>query len=208
MSNFGDCILVKLVPSEPDFVALSTFDIFHGKSSRFFLRRTDLLALLDSDKPLLDTDIGSYIQATLYQSKVHFKLTWLRQDFRNDVTGYIHSFDLPVEKLRKVLNGQRVHHVEYITDEKSKAKLVLTDSSHYQIGKICQDKLTRHALRRFFRDHFNYGSDERLLIYPDIWVKGFFFQCDRLNGGIVRHEDVVTGKDGREYKKVFYALHT
>ena len=166
MSNFGDCILVKLVPSEPDFVALSTFDFFHGKSSRFFLRKTDLLELLDSDKPLLDTDIGSYIQATHYQSKVHFKLTWLRQDFRNDVTGYIHSFDLPVEALRKVLNGQKVHHVEYITDEKPKAKLVLTDTSHYQIGKICQDKLTKHALRRFFRDHFNYGPDERLLILP------------------------------------------
>ena len=64
------------------------------------------------------------------------------------------------------------------------------------------------ALRRFFRDHFNYGRDERLVIYPDSWANGFYFQCDRLTGGIVRHEDVVKGRNGREYKKVYYAMHT
>ena len=85
---------------------------------------------------------------------------------------------------------------------------MITESGHHLLHKYCQDKLTKHALRRFFRDHFNYGRDERLVIYPDAWVNGFYFQCDRMNGGIVRHEDVVMGKDGREYKKVFYALHT
>jgi len=208
MSNFADCILVKLVPSEPDFVALTTFDIYHGKSMRFLLRKNDLKTLLDDDKPVLDTDIGSYIQISRYQTKVHFKLTWLHQDFRNDVTGYIHAFDLPTEKLQAVLNGQKAHHVEYVTDGKPKAKLTFTDSSHHYIRKICQDKLEKHAVRRFFRDHFNYGKDEQLIIYPDNWVKGFYFQCDRLNGGIARHEDFIIGKNGCEYKKVYYAIHT
>ena len=104
--------------------------------------------------------------------------------------------------------GCKVHHVEYVSDVKPKAKLAFSSESQVLLKEYCQDKLVRHALKRFFRDHFNYGSDEQLAIFPDRWVKGFYFQCDSLSGGIVRHEDVVTGKDGREYKKIFYAVHT
>ncbi len=210
MSNFSECTLIKLVPSEPHFIAVTTFDIYHGRSARFLLMKKDLETLMnDPDaSPVLDTDIGSYIQITRYAMHLHFKLVLLHQDYRNDVTGYVHYFELPVEKVSALLNGQSIHHVEYARDEKPKAQLTFTDGSHHLLKKFCQDKLTRHALRRFFRDHFNYGRDERLMIYPDNWVNGFFFQCDRLNGGIVRHEDTVRGKDGREYKKVFYALHT
>ena len=210
MTNFADCILVKLVPSEPYFVAVTTFDIYHGKSVRFLLRQQDLEGLVNDENanPVLDTDIGSYVQITRHAAHLHFKLTLLSQDIRNDVTGYIHYFELPIEKINAILNGQSIHHVEYDRKEKEKAQLTITESGHHQLHKYCQDKLTKHALRRFFRDHFNYGRDERLVIYPDSWVKGFYFQCDRLNGGIVRHEDTVTGKNGREYKKVSFAIHT
>ncbi len=33
MANFAECTLIKLVPSEPHFVALTAFDIFHGRIS-------------------------------------------------------------------------------------------------------------------------------------------------------------------------------
>ena len=32
MANIAYCILVKLMPSEPDFIALTTFEIGHSKS--------------------------------------------------------------------------------------------------------------------------------------------------------------------------------
>ena len=210
MANFAECTLVKLIPSEPDFVALTTFDIFHGRSTRFLISQQDLRALVNDENasPVLDTDIGSYIQITRHAMHLHFRLTLLHQDFRNNVTGYVHYFELPVSKINALLSGQSIHHVEYDREEKAKAQLTITESGHHQLRKYCQDKLTKHALRRFFRDHFNYGREERLVIYPDNWVKGFYFQCDRLNGGIVRHEDVVTGKDGREHKRIFYAVHT
>ena len=62
MSNFAECTLVKLVPSEPYFVALTTFDIYHGRSTRFLLQKKDLENLVnDPDASrILDTDIGSY----------------------------------------------------------------------------------------------------------------------------------------------------
>ena len=51
MANFSDCILVKLVPSEPYFVALTTFDIFHGRSTRFLIRQQDLVSMDKEDSP-------------------------------------------------------------------------------------------------------------------------------------------------------------
>ncbi len=210
MANFSECTLIKLVPSEPYFVALTTFDIYHGRSRRFLLQKKDLAALVHDEEAsrVLDTDIGSYIEINRRAMHLHFKLVLLHHDFRNDVTGYVHCFELPVERITALLNGQSIHHVEYAVEERPKAQLTITESGHHLPQKICQDKLSKHALRRFFRDHFNYGQDERLVIYPDSWVNGFYFQCDGLDGGIVRHEDVVRGKDGREHRRVFYAVHT
>ena len=210
MSNFAECTLIKLDPSEPHFVALTTFDIYHGRSTRFLLQKKDLEALVNSPDTsrILDTDIGSYVEMSRRAMHLHFKLVLLHQDYRNNVDGYVHYFELPMEKVHALLNGKSIHHVEYSVNEKPKAQLTITEGGHHMVRKICQDKLTKHALRRFFRDHFNYGRDERLVIYPDSWVNGFYFQCDRLTGGIVRHEDTVKGKDGHEHKKIFYALHT
>ena len=73
MSNFAECTLIKLVPSEPYFVALTTFDIYHGRSTRFLLQKKDLETLVnDPDATrILDTDIGSYEEFGLLFSN-HF----------------------------------------------------------------------------------------------------------------------------------------
>ncbi len=212
MSNLSDLILVKLAPSEPDYVSITTFDNIHGRSLRFLVSRTNLIQLtaLEQPDPVIDTDIGSYIQITRMRSNVHFKLTWLHTNSRNDVTGYIHTFSIPIEKVRAVVHGKAIAHLENRTDSKPKASLIFTDSGYNMLHRCCQDKLNRHALRKFFRDNFNYGRDERLIIYPDNWIKGFYFQAakDSYEGGIVRHEETVSGKDGRKHKKIYYSIHT
>lgn len=212
MNSFTDRILINICPSGDDLIAISTYDILHGKSSRFMMMKNELSEILSSDSPtpILDTDLGNYIRVSRNRKEVHFKLTWLRNDFRNDVTGYVLDFDIPVEKLEKALSGRKVHHVEHLSDTQEKARLTFTDSGNVMLNKVCADKLTKHAIRRFFREHFNYGDQERLIIYPDNWIKGFYFQSaySGYEGSIVRHEDIITGKNGREYRKIFYALHT
>ncbi len=51
--------------------------------------------------------------------------------------------------------GRKVHHVEHVSDMKPKAKLIFSSESHALLKEYCQDKLVRHALKRFFRDLFN-----------------------------------------------------
>ena len=101
MANFAECTLIKLVPSEPYFVALTTFDIFHGRSTRFLIRQKDLVTLVNDENasPMLDTDIGIYIQITRRNKHLCFKLTLLHQDYRNEVTGYVCYFELPITPL-------------------------------------------------------------------------------------------------------------
>lgn len=209
MSNFADCFLVKLSPDDR-FIALSSYDICHGKSSRFLLEKSKLAELLSPNaESVLDTDIGSYLQLIRKKAAVQFRLTFLHQNYRNDVTGYVLTFDLPIGQIHSLLNGKQIHHVEYMTAGQRKAKLFLTDSGHQKLHHYCQDKLTRHALRSFFRDSFNYDEDEKLVIHPDSWVKGFYFESDTgFNGGIVRHETTIKGKDGKVYPKVSFAVHT
>ena len=63
MSNFAECTLIKLDPSEPHFVVLTTFDIYHGRYTRFLLQKKDLEAMVnDPGTRILDTDIGSYVE--------------------------------------------------------------------------------------------------------------------------------------------------
>jgi len=212
MVNFANVILVKLVPTEPMFIAITTFDVKHRKSSRFLVLKSDLKRLTEpgyDGRVIVDTDIGSYIRIARINSTVHFRLTWLRHNSNNEVSGYVHDFEIPLEKVRAVINLQAVHHVEYPDKERDKARVVLTDSCHQYLNRLRQDKLTRHAIRCFFRDNLNYGRDERLVIYPDSWVNGFYFNSSsNLEGGIVRHEETVTGKDGRKHKKVYFSVHT
>ena len=209
MNSFIDRILIKINPSSEEYLSICTYDVLHGKRGGFIIAADLLGRLLTDENPVLDCDMGSYLYAYRNYSNIHFRLTWLHNDFHNDVTGYVLDFDLPIEKLQKAISGQRVHHVAYLSDEKEKARLVLSDSGNEMLKKIREEKLARHAIRRFLRDHFNYGNQEQIFIYPDSWIKGFYFQTDNgLEGGIVRHEDVVTGKNGCEYKKVYYAVHT
>ena len=45
MSNFAECTLIKLVPSEPHFVALTTFDMYGFSNVKQVLKK-NLLSLL------------------------------------------------------------------------------------------------------------------------------------------------------------------
>ena len=210
--KFADCILVKLSPSSPHLIALTTYDVFHGASSRFLLLKSDLETLAEDENAssIVDTDIGNYVEISRNGAHLQFRLTLLNRNFRNEVTGYVHDFHLSISNIQATLEGQAVCHVEHTREERSKAQLMIKENSHQMIRKVCQDKLIKHALRKFFRDHFNYGTDELLVIHPDSWIKGFYFHSayNKFNGGIVLHEDKVKGKNGRMYRKVYYSIHT
>lgn len=209
MNIFNSPILVTLADSDP-FVLLQTYDEKHGKSQRFYLKKDSLMSQLsdDAEGSITELDLLNVCTVDRIGSSIRFNVFWLHGNYNDDVCGYQQTFFVPVDRVAKVLAGERVKHLSYSPAQMPKASLFFTRTAHKAIAEA--DKLKLHAIRRFFRDNFNYGSDEHLVVQQDEWVHGFyvFSTSSRFEGGIALHSTEVQGKDGKLHQKLFYGLHT
>ena len=208
MSIYRQPILVNLSDSNI-FVMLQTYDPQNGCSQRFCLSKKTLANQLDhtAEGVTIESDLQNFCSVALVDTDMTFVVYWLHGSGK--LQGYQQSFSVPVSKITQVLSGGSVRHL-HTQDGLSKARLVFQPSACEAIAGIAKDKLKRHALRRFFRDNFNYGQGEELVIERDTWVNGFYFWSSEtsFDGGIVLHETTVIGKDNRPHRKLFYSVHT
>jgi len=209
MNIFDNPVLVTLSDSEP-FVTLQTNDTKHGQSQRFYLHKQTLLRQLGDDAEGNDTeaDLLNFCTVARAKDSIRFQLVWLHGNCNDDVHGYRQTFFLPIDKVEKALAGERVKHLSHYPIRQEKAEIWFTEPAQKAI--IAMDKLKRHAIRRFIRDNFCYGREEKLVVQTDSWVGGFYFfsTVSKFEGGIVPHETEVIGKDGKPHRKVYFGLHT
>lgn len=209
MNIFNNPILVTLTDSDP-FVTIQTYDEKHGHSQHFYLRKQTLQGQLcdTAERCVTEADLLNFCTVAHARDSIRFKFCWLHGNYADDVCGYQQKVFLPISKVLKVLSGEKVKHLSYSPVYRDKADLYITTPAHKVIADM--DKLKRRALRKFFRDNFDYGRSEHLVIQSDIWVNGFYFfsTVSKYDGGIVPHETEVIGKDGKPHYKVFYGLHT
>lgn len=211
MSIFNNPILVTLSDSEP-FLQLQTYDEKHGQSQRFYLTKGALQGQFDdgAEGSFVETDLLNYCTITRIGNNIRFNVCWLHGNYDDDVAGYRQTFFIPVDKVAKALNGERVKHLSYQPVYQEKADIFFTQTAHAAIAATRVDKLKLHAIRRFFRDNFSFGNDEHLVVQKDEWVNGFYFfsTISKYEGGIALHCSEIQGKDGKLYQKLFYGLHT
>ena len=209
MSIFINPVLITLTDSDP-FINLQTYDEKHGHSQHFYLRKEILQGQLgeNAEGVVTEADLLNYCTVTRSDDNIRFTFCWLHGNYDNEVSGYQQTVFLPISKVVKVLAGEKVKHLSHSPVYRDKADLYITTPAHKVIADM--DKLKRHALRKFFRDNFNYGRKEHLVVQSDIWVDGFFFfsTTSKYEGGVVPHKTEVIGKDGKPHCKVFYGLHT
>lgn len=208
MNIFNNPILVTL-SSSGFFVALKTYDQIHGRSQRFLLSKDTLYDQLGehAESNAIEKDLHNFCDVAHARDGIRFKLSWLRNS-GDELNGYQQRFIVPDDLVLKALAGETVKYMYYEPVYKDKAPLFLTKNAHEAIAGA--DKLKRHAIRRFFRDHFDYGDAEYLAIQSDPFIHGFYFHSmvSKYNGGISLHQTEVTGKDGKDYPKYYYGLHT
>lgn len=209
MNIFNNPVLITLTDSDP-FVTIQTYDQKHGHSQHFYLHKASLQGQLgeNAEGVVTEADLLNFCTVARARDSIRFKFCWLHGNYDDDVCGYEQKVFLPINKAIEALNGNRVKHMSYSPVYRDKADIHLTPSAHQAIAAM--DKMKRHALRKFFRDNFDYGRREHLVIQSDAFVRGFFFysSVSKYNGGIVLHETEVIGKDGKPHRKVFYGLHT
>ena len=209
MNIFDNPVLVKLSDSEP-FIILQTYDPKHGQSQRFYLHKQSLTRQLGDDAEGNDTeaDLLNFCTVARARDSIRFQMIWLHGNYNDDVNGYQQTFFLPFDKVEKALAGERVKHLSHYPIRQEKADIWFTEPAQKAIAEM--DKLKKHAIRRFFRDNFDYGRKEHIIVQRDVFIRGFYFfsSVSKYEGGIALHEDEVIGKDGKPHRKVYYGLHT
>ena len=209
MSIFNNPVLITLTDSDP-FINLQTYDEKHGHSQHFYIRKETLQQQVgeNAEGVVTEADLLNYCTVTRSDDNIRFTFCWLHGNYCGDVSGYMQIVFVPVDVIIKLLAGEKVKHLSYTPICRDKADIYITPPAHKAIAAM--DKLKRHAIRRFFRDNFDYGRKEHLVVQSDTWVNGFYFfsTVSKYEGGIVPHETEVIGKDGKSHHKVFYGLHT
>ena len=206
MSIFKDPIIVTLSCNDP-LVSLQTYDPKHGWSQRFYLTKQALCSQLDNaESSVTECDLLNVCNVASINNGIRFRVYWLQG--YDELHGYQQTFTAPFEVIRALLDGHHVRYLSYSSTYRAKANIYLTSTAQKAIAKA--NKLKRHALCKFLRDNFDYGRDEKLVVQEDTWIHGFYFfsAVSRYEGGIVPHETEVIGKDGKQYQKLYYCLHT
>ena len=208
MCIFNNPILITLAGSGL-FVSITTFDLKHRRSQRFYLSKNTLYDQLGehAESSVIERDLHNFCDVAHARDGIRFWMLWLH-DNGDELKGYQQRFIVPVKLVVKALAGETVKYMYHEPVYKNKAPLFLTRSAHKAIAEA--DKLKRHAIRKFFRDNFDYGDVEHLAIQRDDFIHGFYFTStvSKYSGGIVLHETEVTGKDGKQYPKIYYSVHT
>ena len=210
MSIFQNTILVTLSATE-SFISLCTFSRKFGRSQTFYLMKNPLMNIITgkTSSAYIEQDLLNFGRVESIDNDIHFSLFWLHSNAHDELSGYQQHITIPAGKMLDILAGETVKHLSY-TAVQGKAQLSFMPSANEAIADIAQDKLKRHALRKFFRDNMNYSNKEHLIIQRDSWINGFYFcsSVSRFEGGIALHTTEVTGKDGKKHCKVSYDIHT
>ena len=166
MNIFNNPILITLSDSDP-FVNLQTYDEKHGRSQHFYLRKRTLEEQLGENAEGVVTEADLLNFCTVARSDDNIRLTfcWLHGNYCDDVSGYQQTVFVPVNTVIKALAGERVKHLSYTPVYRDKADIYITPPAHKVIAAA--DKMKRHAIRRFFRDNFDYGRKEHLVVQSD-----------------------------------------
>ena len=209
MSIYANSVMVTLSNSNT-FITLQTYDRKHGSSQRFYISKEALERQLNENTTgsIIENDLLNYCTVSTDGTNIRLLLVWLHGSYNDDVYGYQQTIFLPIEKVKRAISGERIKHLSHCSGSNGKACIYFTQTANSVIASA--DKLKRHAICRFFRDNFNYGRTEKLVVQEDKWVNGFYFfsTVSRYEGGIVLHKTEVKGRDGKPHPKVFFGLHT
>ncbi len=211
LNHFMDLARISFKPDD-EFVALQIYDgTIRRRLSTFLICRDKLAAVAGGTTPaMLDSDLNNTLH--VYRSGndlLKFTVYYVRhEDSLGRFEGIAERFVLTVSDILQVLVcGNELTRLVHKNQPLEQARIELGFNAHRRIKELCKDPIEKRALSKAFRDHFMYGKDEEVFITDDF--DGFYFQITgSFNGGLIRHEDKVMGRDGKLRSCIHYEVHT
>lgn len=203
-NNHQDKTLVKLTPDDT-FIALQTYDVLHGKSSRFYISIAMLKHWLEetSNTTFLDVDLQNTLKMTLTGEEIYTVINWLNVTNQGTVSGFQQTFYIPISLLARALFGEKIRFTVSRNAE-SKAHVALSFAGAKRLLSL--SKLERRAFSKAIRDNFRW-KNSNVTLSAD-FGKDFFFREETMCGGLCLHEIIVHGKDGADHTGIRYSVHT
>lgn len=205
--NFNNA-LITFSDSNAYSTKITLLDI-HGVH-RFYVCTDNLKALTEESKTFgfsefVEQDCWNFLKAQYsHGTSAHFQFVWLSVSSDQTVNGFIQSFDLPLSVIEHALAGHTVKAVAHIDEEKEHSAVVLSDAAQKKVVQLPEKD--RRALVKALHRNFVWGKEDTIFLYPD--GSDFLFSADRFSGGLCRHVNMITGKNGMQYQKITYCVHT
>ena len=206
---FPHAILISLILSG-EFLYIQTTYHIHRKSVRFITHRCALLKLLDGKiGQFCDMDLRNTMRAYILNRKsVCFDISWIHEtDYsKGTLSGYHQTFVIPMESLRRALNGEEMRIMLLDRDGDTHCPVAFAPSGHAVIAML--DKQERRALSKALARFFQW-RDDSVYLSRDWYAKDFFFRSEHsISGGLLLSSRTIIGKDGKEHQALVYSVHT
>ncbi len=211
--TFSQHMIVRLESvSCGELMVVKTFEPRRGQSGSFYINALRFGGWLNESMPggpsFLDADLNSFLKAYRdTEDRVHFIISWIRVSSKDDATGFVQRFDLPLLFIKSVLlTGDPGKILVTINQDTPKADITLSPSAHCMVRRVSRDKLSRRALSKAMARSF-FWKNSHITLYADM-NRSFFFRDEKICGGLVLHSSTITGKDGLPHEKLEYSIHT
>ena len=195
-------LLLKL-GFDGDFFSFSTYSRAHGHHGRFLVSPDVLKLAMESDKTIIDKDIGSFIEMRTQLIDEHgvlsVRFTWLNAFADGSVHGVQQSAKIPLYLIRYILRTGET--IKFLYQEPvAQARIDLSRAGE-TIRHIIGDKRKRRALSKAMRNCFQW-ADETVSLYSD-FNDNFYFTTESgfpSDGGLVLFENTIDGFKGLMYQ--------
>ena len=195
-------LLLKL-SFDGDFFSFSTYSRDHGHHGRFLVSPDVLKLAMESDKTIIDKDIGSFVEIRTQHSGgryvLNVRFTWLNIFADGSVHGVQQSAKIPLYLIRYILRTGET--IKFLYQEPvAQARIDLSRAGE-TIRHIISDKRKRRALCKALRDSFQW-VDDTVHLFCD-FGDSFYFTTESgfpSNGGLVLFENTIDGFKGLMYQ--------
>ena len=202
--------LVKLETYD-QYIRIRPYDREHHSSWGFLVDADRLSAHINAGfpYPYTERDVLNFITISSINEIFSIRIDWINPGSNSEFSGYHQDFEVPQELVCRILRRE-VPFAKHLSNNSRKPARIINRANR-TLRRIADNPLMLRAFSKAMRDNFQYNGDT-IYLYDDDGNSFYFVdECNGrtyMNGGLVPHERLHLGDDGKRHGGVYYSVHT